>query len=251
VRDHQHALAASELPDVGEDLGLRRRVEVGRRLVQDQHRCVLEEGAGDGHALALAAAQLEAVVPDQRVQPVRERAEERAQPCPVARTSDARVVGTTVGHEQVVAERAVEQVHLLRHDPDARADLLAPEPPNVDTVEQDGARSRVDEAQQEADDRRLSRAARTRETQPLALPQRQADVVQHERRAIVVPEPDVSELNVRMRGDPERVHRLEDRCRGVGDLERPDRGSPTELYLAERVAERLHRLEGRERHQRE
>jgi hypothetical protein len=62
----------------GFEKGLGRRVEVGRRLVQDQDRRVLEEGAGDGHPLALAAAQLEAVVPDQRVEPPRERADERA-----------------------------------------------------------------------------------------------------------------------------------------------------------------------------
>ena len=57
VGDHQHGAAAHE---VGQRLlhhELALGVEVGRRLVEDQDRRVLQEGAGDGQALALAAAE--------------------------------------------------------------------------------------------------------------------------------------------------------------------------------------------------
>src|SRR5438105_15890849 len=42
-------------------------VERGRRLVEDQYRRVLVDRACDRHALALAARELAAVVPDDRI----------------------------------------------------------------------------------------------------------------------------------------------------------------------------------------
>ena len=46
------------------------RIEMRGRLVQDQHRRVLEEGAGDGDALALAAGEAGAALADLGIQPV-------------------------------------------------------------------------------------------------------------------------------------------------------------------------------------
>ena len=48
---------------------LAHRVEVRRRLVENQDRRVLEQGAGDRHALALAARELRAALADDRVEP--------------------------------------------------------------------------------------------------------------------------------------------------------------------------------------
>ena len=45
-----------------------RRVEGGRRLVEQQDGCGAEQGAGECHALALAAAECEPVVTDHGVQ---------------------------------------------------------------------------------------------------------------------------------------------------------------------------------------
>ena len=55
---------------------LAHRVEVRRRLVQDQDRRVLQEGARDGHALALAARELRAALAHDGVEPVGQRGHE-------------------------------------------------------------------------------------------------------------------------------------------------------------------------------
>ena len=54
-----------------------------------------------------------------------------------------------------------------------------------------------------------------------------------------------------MGGRRDGVGRFGHRGGRVHDLERPDGGGAAELHLAERVAERLDRLVGRERHQRQ
>ena len=58
---------------------LAHRVEVRRRLVEDQDRRVLEERAGDRHALALAARELRAALAHDRVEAVRQRRHELAE----------------------------------------------------------------------------------------------------------------------------------------------------------------------------
>src|SRR2546425_109797 len=51
-------------------LALRLRIERGGGLVQDQHRCILEQRPGDRESLALAARKPQAVLADQRLQAV-------------------------------------------------------------------------------------------------------------------------------------------------------------------------------------
>src|SRR3546814_1782925 len=61
------------------DRPLVRGVEMGGRLVQDQYRGILEEGAGDRDTLALAAREAGAALADRRVQAVGQSCDELRQ----------------------------------------------------------------------------------------------------------------------------------------------------------------------------
>src|SRR5688500_20217019 len=76
MRDHHGRLAVrgDRVPQQLEDLAARGRVEVARRLVGEHDRWPGDEGAGDRHALLLAAGELRGPVREAIGQP---RSEER------------------------------------------------------------------------------------------------------------------------------------------------------------------------------
>src|SRR5207248_1230443 len=51
--------AAAEVEEQGGDLGLQKQVEAGERFVEDEEARLEDQGAGDGEALTLAAAEAE------------------------------------------------------------------------------------------------------------------------------------------------------------------------------------------------
>ena len=67
VRDGDHGLALHQRRERLLDRRLDLRVERRGRLVEDQDRRVLEDHAGDGDALALAAGELDAALADMGV----------------------------------------------------------------------------------------------------------------------------------------------------------------------------------------
>ena len=68
VRDGDHRLARHQPVEALLDRRLDLRIERARRLVEDEDRRVLEEDAGDGDALALAAGELRAALADMGVE---------------------------------------------------------------------------------------------------------------------------------------------------------------------------------------
>src|SRR5262249_43707425 len=64
VRDHDRRSPLAQVLDRAPNLPLGFRIERSRRLVEQDHRRVLEQGACDGDALALAAGDLRAVLAD-------------------------------------------------------------------------------------------------------------------------------------------------------------------------------------------
>ena len=60
MADDDHGAAPLETLQRVHDRRFGSRIDSARRLVQDEHRAVLQEGAGDGDALALAARELNA-----------------------------------------------------------------------------------------------------------------------------------------------------------------------------------------------
>jgi hypothetical protein len=103
------------------DLGFGDRVQRAGRLVQDQDRRVLENGAGDRQALTLPARQKLAAFADDEIQAAFLLLHE----LPGLRRSQGGlkllVGGVRPGHAQVVGDRAVEQARILEDDGDRLA----------------------------------------------------------------------------------------------------------------------------------
>src|SRR5882672_6394529 len=64
MRDKNDGHAAAQRVDGARETLRRRAVEIGRRFIEDQHTRLLEQGARDSHALALAAGEVGASLSD-------------------------------------------------------------------------------------------------------------------------------------------------------------------------------------------
>ena len=97
---------------------LRLGVEVGGRLVEHDDVGRLQEQAGDGDALLLAAGEPVAAVADDGVEAVGERFDERQDVRGAQRLEELGVGGVGLGVAQVRAQRLVEEVRVLGDDAD-------------------------------------------------------------------------------------------------------------------------------------
>ena len=157
-------------------------VEVGGRLVEDEHRRVREQRPGDDEALTLTAGELRSLLAHERVEPVGERRDPVGEPRTPKRVVEL-VVGRVRAREaEVLADRRVEDVRLLPGERERAPDVLLAQlarrrgPPIVDA-----ARLGIEEAQEEVRDGRLPRAARPDERDPPARLEPQVDAVQSAR----------------------------------------------------------------------
>ena len=158
VRDHEHRAPARQAGERRLHRALALVVQRARRLVEDDDRRVLEEHARDGDALFLPARQARAVLADRRVVAHRQRAHELVDVGLLGRGDDLveRGVGAAVG--DVLADGAVEQVHVLLHQADAAPQARAGHVAHVDAVDAHRPRAHVVEARDERAGRRLAAA---------------------------------------------------------------------------------------------
>ena len=131
------------------DARLRRRVERAGRLVEDQDRRVLEQRAGDGQALALAARQGRAALADQGVVALRLAHDEVVRLGERGRLLDLGLRRIGPADPQVVADGAVEQRRILEHHADVAAKRFELDVAMVEAVDADRARLRVPHAVQQ------------------------------------------------------------------------------------------------------
>ena len=172
----------------------------GARLVQDHQRGVAVEGAGQGHALPLAARQVGAAgeqAGQHGVEAVRERVEHRLRAGRGRRGPHPRRLGRAVdpAERDVVRgrQRVVDEV--LEHDGDALAQARRPERRHVLSVPQHASLVGLVEARQQLGQGGLSGAVLA--DQGDDLPGAQLDVDALERVAVCarVAEPDVLDLH--------------------------------------------------------
>ena len=96
-------------------------VEARGRLVEDQDRRAVQQGAGERDALALAAGDHLAALADHMVQPVRQGFDELVGARRAQRPPDVLVAEPLLAQRDVVADGVVEQGDVLRHIADAPA----------------------------------------------------------------------------------------------------------------------------------
>src|SRR5581483_4691383 len=107
------------------------------------------DGARDGDALLLAAGEAVAALADDRVVAVGEAADEVVDVGGAGSARDLVIAGIGLGVADVVADRGVEQVGLLRDDADRAVQRLERELADVVAIDADAAFGRVVEAGEE------------------------------------------------------------------------------------------------------
>src|SRR5262249_12844015 len=163
VGDRDHDLAGHQGAEARLDRGLDLAVERGGRLVEHQHRGILEDDAGDGDALALAAGKLDAALADLRgvaapALPVLELEDELVGMGELRGAHDLGLGRLRAAVADVVADRAVQKRCVLGDHGDLRAQALLGDRRDVLPVDQPAAGVEVEEAQQQVDERRLAGA---------------------------------------------------------------------------------------------
>ena len=142
---------------------------MGGGLVQDHDRRVFQEGAGDRDALGLTAGYGQASGTHTGVEAAGQRLKEFAEVGGSQGLDQLVVRGSGRGQEQVVAQRAGEQVRGLLDDRALGSYPRQGRGSQVDAVEAHAAARGAQEALQQRRDRRLSGTRGTRERDVLAL----------------------------------------------------------------------------------
>ena len=128
-------------------------IERGGRLVEQQHRRILQDGAGDGDALALAAGKRDAALADLGVVALVQPGDEFVGLGGDGRGADLFARGAGAAEGDVVVDRGGEDGDVLRHDGDALAQFVRVVPARIDAI---------DRRRCPAADRRSAAAARRR-----------------------------------------------------------------------------------------
>src|SRR6185503_16910269 len=186
VRDDEGGAAVAQRLEAVLDHRFALAVEARGRLVEDQDPRIGEDGAGDRHALALAARQLDAALADDRVVALLELLDELVGVRDAADLFDLfqRRVRTTVA--EVLGNGAVEQEIVLQHDAELLAIVAQPHAGEIPAVDEDRAAQGAVEGHDQADQRALPRAARPDQRRGRAGLRLEADVLQHRRPRVVL-----------------------------------------------------------------
>mmetsp|Transcript_25811 Transcript_25811/g.85022 ORF Transcript_25811/g.85022 Transcript_25811/m.85022 type:complete len:230 (+) Transcript_25811:3777-4466(+) len=137
------------------------RIQRRRRLVQQQHRRLANDGASNRHPLLLAARKHASAEAHLRAVAVGEAVHHKAvrvrRP---RRLLDLVLRGALLAVANVLRDGALEEHRLLPHQPKLGAEPAQVERADVDTVEGDRAALRVVEALEQRDESRLAAAGR-------------------------------------------------------------------------------------------
>ena len=151
--DHQRGAAGCDLVEGALDRGLGFVVHGCGGLIEDQHRWIFEDGAGQGDPLALTAREPLAPFAHHRVEAVRQGLDEGGRFRQLGRPFDRQAGGLKAAVGDVFGHRAVKQKHLLTHQADAAAQILQAQAADRQAIEQNLACLDLIEAQQQLNDR--------------------------------------------------------------------------------------------------
>ena len=179
----------------GAQLRIRPEVEGGEAVVEDVDRGALDQRAGDGEALPLAAGDVRAALVDRRLQLALHLGDEGLALGDLEGVPERLIVGGLVAVAEVAGDRAAEEEGPLGDDPDALPEVLARHLADVHAVHQQRPAGHVVEARDQVDQRGLAAAGRAHDGGRLAGLGGERDVVQHRLLRAGVAELDVAELD--------------------------------------------------------
>ncbi|MCG3140963.1 MAG: hypothetical protein HDKAJFGB_02115 [Anaerolineae bacterium] len=169
----------------------------------------------------------------------------------VARRQDFGVGGVAFSHEQIVAQRAVEQIGLLGGDAQPLPHRVGAICADVIAADAYFARVGIPKTRENVHERRFARAARAAQNQTFAMRNIQTHVVERARGVRRVRQSDVAQFNVEVRGRGEGLRRV-GRGRGrVNQFKQTPRGGLTGFELLKRRAQGLRGFKTRHRRERQ
>ena len=168
VRDDEarSALHQADHGLLNADLGA--GVDVGGRLVEDQHRNIGKHGARDGQQLLLTLGNARTVIGQHRLIAVGKRFDEGMDLRRLCRRDDLLLGRALLAVGDVVKDRAAEQPRFLQYHGVRRAQTVAGDIADIVSVDGDRARLRIVEAHEQIDDRRFAGTRRTDDRDHLA-----------------------------------------------------------------------------------
>ena len=162
----------------------RERVEVGRGLVEQHERRVVQEDACEADALSFASREEVPQLADGRVDAVGQTGHERGERCLVQRFIELGISRVGTCDEQVVADGAREQVRVLGHEALGRTQARGVDAPDVLVRYRHHSAVGVPEAHDQLQQRGLPRAAPSRDLHDLTRLPRQVHVFEDARVAV-------------------------------------------------------------------
>ena len=153
------------------------KVERRGRIVHDQDLRRAHQGARDGQALALSTAEVLTAGLDRGVEPLRLAVHELAGLCHVERRPQLLIGCGLIAPGQVTADRAAHQRRALRYGRDHMAQLIERPGAHVGTHHAHATSTRIVQARDERDERRLAAARTADNAERFAQRQLQSHVI--------------------------------------------------------------------------
>ena len=191
VGDDEGGAAAHHFLQRGPDAELRLHVHAAGGVVEDEDARVHDERPRDRDTLALAAAEREAALADDRLVALGERLDEVVGLRGLRRRPDLLVARLGPAEADVLGDRRAEEERVLVHDADVPAQVGQLQVAHVLAVDEHGAAARVVEPRHEIGQGRLAAASVADERDGVAGRDLEAHASQH--RPVDVAEPDVVE----------------------------------------------------------
>src|SRR3989344_4412766 len=167
VRNRDDRLPFHQLAERLLDFHFALTIERRGRLVEQEYRRVFQYCAGNWDALAFAAGELDAALADHRAVAGRKPGDEVVRLRELRRFDDFLFGCARISVCDVLADGAVEEQRLLRHDRDGVAEALLRHARDIGAVNRNRPRTQIMVAQDEPDERGFPRARPADDTDPL------------------------------------------------------------------------------------
>ena len=159
MRDDEARAALGQAIHCALDQKLGTGIDGAGRLVQNQHRRVLEHRTRDRQQLLLPGGDARCLGKD-GVKAVRQRVDELVEAAGPADRFQLFLGDALHVVDEVFADRALEEPCVLQHHAEEPVDILAPQLARRDAVDADAAAVHLEEAHEQIDHRGLARAGR-------------------------------------------------------------------------------------------
>jgi hypothetical protein len=182
--DHNSALGlqtAEGLLDVLFVLG----IDAGGRLIQEENRCPLEKGAGNGDSLPFSSGEKHSPLAYDRLVAFRQRSNELMSISCFCCPDELLMAGLGLSQAQVILHGIIEQVGLLSNQSHLAAQEIEGQAANIMAPQEHSALLGIVEAEEKIDDCALASSCRPNQSHSAAWLHLKRDVMQNRPIAVI------------------------------------------------------------------